>query len=64
MSPNPSDLAGRFVSVYIYYNYGTYVLPNVENSNFAYYALRMRSALRHYICGTSGMEATGGLQAQ
>ena len=43
--------------------YVVVVRPAV-NSNFAYYAIRMRIALHHYVCGMSRMEATGSLQAQ
>ena len=34
------------------------------NSNFAYYAIRMQSALHHYVCSMSRKEATGSLQAK
>ena len=37
------------------------VLRPAVNSNFVYYAIRMRSALCHYVCGLSRMEATGRL---
>ena len=58
--PHTSVLMQKFGICMYVCMYIVVVSPAV-NSNFAYYAIRMRSALRHYVCGISRMEATGSL---